>query len=120
MIWSHTVSLLYCQNSLAQIGRCRNLLMLPQSRNAARFGILGKNVVRPNFQKEELFKICESLKSAFLTYDDAEEVKQMARRHGFEMRLISMTNTLHAAMKELVIGGNLSWMADSTVVSEKV
>ena len=95
--------------------------MLPQSRNAARFDILGKNVVRPNFQKEELFRIGESLKGDFLiTYDDAEEVKQMARRHGFEMRLISMTNTHHAAMKELVIGGNLSWMDDAPVVREKL
>jgi DNA adenine methylase len=69
---------------------------------------------------EELFRICESLKGDFLiTYDDAEEVKQMARRHGFEMRLISMTNTHHAAMKELVIGRNLSWMDDAPVVREK-
>lgn len=70
---------------------------------------------------EELFRICESLKGDFLiTYDDAEEVKQMARRHGFEMRLISMTNTHHAAMKELVIGRNLSWMDDAPVVREKL
>jgi len=70
---------------------------------------------------EELFRICESLKGDFLiTYDDAEEVKQMARRHGFEMRLIAMTNTHHAAMKELVIGKNLSWMDDAPVVREKL
>lgn len=70
---------------------------------------------------EELFRICESLKGDFLiTYDDAEEVKQMARRHGFEMRLISMTNTHHAAMKELVIGRHLSWMDDAPVVREKL
>ena len=69
---------------------------------------------------KELFRICESLKGDFLiTYDDAEEVKQMARRHAFEMRLIAMTNTHHAAMKELVIGKNLSWMDDAPVVREK-
>ncbi|MGE0822966.1 MAG: DNA adenine methylase [Candidatus Binatia bacterium] len=70
---------------------------------------------------EELFRVCESLKGDFLiTYDDAEEVKHMARRHGFEMRLIAMTNTHHAAMKELVIGKNLSWMDDAPVVREKL
>jgi DNA adenine methylase len=69
---------------------------------------------------EELFRICESLKGDFLiTYDDAEEVKHMARRHGFEMRLIAMTSTHHAAMKELVIGRNLSWMDDAPIVREK-
>jgi DNA adenine methylase len=70
---------------------------------------------------EELFRICGSLKGDFLiTYDDAEEVKQMARRYGFEMRLIAMTNTHHAAMKELVIGKNLSWMDDAPVVRERL
>lgn len=72
-------------------------------------------------EHEELFNICESLKGDFLiTYDDAEEVKHMARRHGFEMRLIAMTNTHHAAMKELVIGRNLSWMDDAPVVRGKL
>jgi DNA adenine methylase len=60
---------------------------------------------------ERLFCICEDLQGAFLmTYDNAEEVKHMARRHGFEMRLISMTSTHHAQMNELVISRNLSWM----------
>ncbi|MFH0813830.1 MAG: DNA adenine methylase [Pseudomonadota bacterium] len=60
---------------------------------------------------EELFHICEELKGNFLiTYDNAEEVQQMARRHGFQMRLISMKNTHHAEMNELVIGKDLAWM----------
>jgi DNA adenine methylase len=42
----------------------------------------------------------------------------MARKYGFEMRLIAMTNTHHAAMKELVIGRSLSWMEDAPVVQE--
>jgi len=43
---------------------------------------------------EELFRICESLAGDFvMTYDDAEEVKQLARIHGFAMRLIAMKNT---------------------------
>lgn len=68
---------------------------------------------------ERLFAVCESLKGDFLmTYDDAEEVKRMARSHGFQMRLIPMTNTHHATMEELVIGRDLSWMDRFPAVHE--
>ncbi|MDI6885614.1 MAG: DNA adenine methylase [archaeon] len=64
-----------------------------------------------NLDHERLFTVCESLKGDFLiTYDNAEEVKRMARTHGFQMRLIPMTNTHHARLEELVIGKDLSWM----------
>ncbi len=60
---------------------------------------------------ERLFALCETLRGDFLmTYDNAEEVKAMARRHGFQMRLIPMNNTHHATMEELVIGKDLLWM----------
>jgi len=66
-----------------------------------------------------LFTICESLRGDFLmTYDNAEEVKSMARAHGFQMRLIPMTNTHHATMEELVIGKDLSWMDSFPAVHE--
>jgi DNA adenine methylase len=68
---------------------------------------------------ERLFTICESVRGDFLiTYDNADEVKLMARKHGFQMRLIPMTNTHHATMEELVIGKNLSWMDSSPAVHE--
>jgi DNA adenine methylase len=68
---------------------------------------------------DRLFTICESLKGDFLiTYDNAEEVKVMARRHGFQMRLIPMTNTHHATLEELVIGKDLSWMDEFPAVHE--
>ena len=68
---------------------------------------------------ERLFTMCESLKGDFLiTYDNAEEVKSMARAHRFHMRLIPMTNTHHATMEELVIGKNLSWMDSFPAVYE--
>ena len=61
---------------------------------------------------ERLFKICETLRGDFLmTYDNAEEVKAMARRHGFEMKPVAMKNTHHAEMTELLIGRNLDWLA---------
>lgn len=60
---------------------------------------------------EELFVVCKSIKGDFLmTYDNADEVKTLARTYGFETRLIPMKNTHHATMEELVIGKDLSWM----------
>lgn len=68
---------------------------------------------------ERLFTICESLAGDFLmTYDEAEEVKDMARRHGFQMRLIPMRNTHHATMRELVIGRDLSWLDELPAIHE--
>lgn len=68
---------------------------------------------------ERLFTLCESLKGDFLmTYDNADEVKGMARSHGFQMRLIPMTNTHHATMEELVIGKDLLWMDRFPAVHE--
>lgn len=68
---------------------------------------------------EYLFVVCGSLKGDFLmTYDNAEEVKSMARNHKFQMRLIPMTNTHHATMEELVIGRDLSWMDRFPAVHE--
>lgn len=80
----------------------------------------GKRLYKHNYlDHERLFKVCDSLKGDFLiTYDNADEVKRMARVHGFQMRLIPMTNTHHATMKELVIGKNLSWMDGFPAVHE--
>jgi DNA adenine methylase len=45
-----------------------------------------------------------------MTYDNADEVKHLAKKHGFEYETISMMNTHHATMKELIIGNDLSWL----------
>ena len=80
----------------------------------------GKRLYRHyELDHKQLFCICEILRGDFLmTYDNAEEVKQMARSHGFQMRLIPMTNTHHATMEELVIGRDLSWMDAFPAVHE--
>jgi DNA adenine methylase len=72
----------------------------------------GKRLYRHfSLDHDQLFSLCEAIKGDFLmTYDNADEVKEMARRHDFQMRLITMSNTHHAQMKELVIGRDLSWM----------
>ncbi len=82
----------------------------------------GKRLYRHfNLDHECLFTHCESVKGDFLmTYDNADEVKTMARRHGFQMRLIPMTNTHHATMEELVIGKDLTWMDGYPAVHEPV
>ena len=45
-----------------------------------------------------------------MTYDNAPEVTALAHRHGFATRVISMKNTHHAEMSELLIGRNLNWI----------
>lgn len=46
-----------------------------------------------------------------MTYDNADEVVSLAARHGFMCRPISMMNTHHATMQELIIGRDLSWVS---------
>ncbi|HWZ44650.1 MAG TPA: DNA adenine methylase [Candidatus Saccharimonadales bacterium] len=59
---------------------------------------------------EMLFKECEKIEGSFLmTYDNAPEIVEMAKQHGFKTRTISMKNTHHATMTELLIGNDLSW-----------
>ena len=68
---------------------------------------------------ERLFSLCETIRGDFLmTYDNADEVKVMARKHKFQMRLIPMNNTHHATIEELVIGKDLSWMDQHPAVHE--
>lgn len=59
---------------------------------------------------DELFREAEKIKGELLmTYDNAEEVIQLANRYGFMQKTISMKNTHHATMQELIIGHNLTW-----------
>lgn len=68
---------------------------------------------------EQLFSTCARVKGSFvLTYDDAPEVRGLARQYGFDMRLIPMTNTHHAVMEELVIGNDLSFLDSLPAVHE--
>jgi DNA adenine methylase len=68
---------------------------------------------------EQLFQLCHSLAGDFLmTYDEADEVKALARRHGFQMRLVPMKNTHHATKYELIIGKNLTWLDELPTVRE--
>ncbi|MFO1371827.1 MAG: DNA adenine methylase [Candidatus Competibacteraceae bacterium] len=81
----------------------------------------GKRLYRHyNLDHERLFQIVKSLKGDFLmTYDDADEVKNLARKHGFQMRLIPMNTTHHTQIFELVIGKNLAWLDNLQIVNEE-
>ena len=53
-----------------------------------------------------------------MTYDNAEEVKVLARRYGFQTRAVPMKNTHHAEMTELLVGRNLDWVDEGGIFSE--
>lgn len=58
----------------------------------------------------QLFALCQKINGDFLmTYDNAQEVQNMAQKHGFETKAIPMKNTHHAKLNELLIGKNLNW-----------
>ena len=60
---------------------------------------------------EKLFELMSETRGDFLmTYDDADEVRALAKKHNFETRLVAMTNTHNATMTELIIGRNLDWV----------
>jgi DNA adenine methylase len=60
---------------------------------------------------EELFRVTRTIEGDFLmTYDNAEELHELASRYNFDTELVAMKNTHHAEMTELLIGRNLDWM----------
>src|SRR3989338_612425 len=65
----------------------------------------GKRLYRYfNLDHEQLFDTCENIRGDFImTYDNALEVRELAKRHGFQIKPIAMKNTHNAEMTELVI-----------------
>ncbi len=60
---------------------------------------------------EELFRIASTLEGDFLmTYDNSEDVIQLARKYDFDNKVIAMKNTHNTKMTELLIGRNLDWL----------
>jgi len=69
---------------------------------------------------ERLFSLCEKMRGDFLmTYDNADEVRALAQRHGFETKPVAMKNTHHAEMDELLIGRDLDWVEDGGIFREE-
>jgi DNA adenine methylase len=76
------------------------------------YTVAGKRLYRySDVDHSELFKIAADLRGAFLiTYDNADEIKKLALKHGFQTAAIPMKGTHHAEKTELVISRNLSWL----------
>lgn len=61
----------------------------------------------------KLFAEMSECRGDFLmSYDNTLEIATLAKQHGFESRPIAMKSTHHAKMTELLIGKDLSWLAD--------
>lgn len=66
----------------------------------------------------ELFRVAKDIQGDFLmTYDDSDEIRELAKESKFEVGLVAMKNTHHAVMKELVIGKNLRWLKSTSVAA---
>src|SRR5262249_16318138 len=81
----------------------------------ARRSVLEATSMKPVLLQSELAKksqgkisqlACGSNASGdfLITYDDAESVRELANRHGFDTDLVPMKNAHHAEMMELLIG----------------
>ena len=67
----------------------------------------------PNWQVDHrrLFVELKKVKgSVLLTYDNTKEIALLAEEFGFETQAVTMKNTHHARMSELLVGKNLSWL----------
>lgn len=61
-----------------------------------------------------LFYLAANLAGDLLmTYDNADEIREMATLHGLDTELVAMTNRRNAMMTELLIGNDLSWARHS-------
>lgn len=105
---------------LAETAKCKNVVYFidpPYTAGGKKAG--SRLYTHFEVDHERLFKVCETLRGDFLmTYDNADEVRKMAARHGFKMKLVAMKNTHHAEMTELLIGRDLGWLAESPVIRE--
>lgn len=62
---------------------------------------------------EALFEMTASCSGDFLmTYDDANEIRSLAKRHHLQIRPVGMKSNHHQRKIELLIGRNLSWLKD--------
>lgn len=63
---------------------------------------------------ENLFRITSLLKGKYmLTYDDTEEIRQLASKYNLQYRTIPMRTTHHKEKNEIIISDNFSWWTES-------
>lgn len=60
---------------------------------------------------DRLFAMAASIRGDFLmTYDNVDEVRNLAAKYGFEAKTVPMKNTHHAQLSELLVGHKMSWL----------
>jgi len=76
------------------------------------YTVAGRRLYRhSDVDHPELFRIASTLRGDFLiTYDNSDEIKELALEHQFQIAAIPMKGTHHAEKTELVICRNLSWL----------
>jgi DNA adenine methylase len=98
-------------DAIKQYTKCSNALFFidpPYTAAGKRAG--NRLYTHAEVDHEELFKLTSAVAGDFLmTYDDADGVRELACKHGFDFELMAMKNTHHAEMTELLIGRNLDW-----------
>ena len=62
-------------------------------------------------EHDELFNLASKLVGdVLMTYDDAPQIHELARRYGFQVRRVPMRSTKHELKYELLIGPSLGWV----------
>jgi DNA adenine methylase len=79
------------------------------------YTVAGKRLyLHSEIDHEDLFRASAQLRGDFLmTYDDATEIRNLARRFQFKIAEVPMKSTHHALKTELLIGRNLDWLKKS-------
>jgi DNA adenine methylase len=80
------------------------------------YTVAGKRLYRHSeIDHERLFQVASTLRGDFLmTYDEAEPIKELARKNNFETHTLLMKNTHHRIMRELLVGKDLGWARSSS------
>jgi DNA adenine methylase len=76
------------------------------------YTVAGRRLYRcSDVDHPELFRIAATLNSPFLiTYDNADEIRDLASAHGFHIAEIPMKGTHHSEKTELLISRDLLWL----------
>ncbi|MEK6754963.1 MAG: DNA adenine methylase [Bacteroidota bacterium] len=76
------------------------------------YTVTGKRLYRySDVNHSELFNVASTVQGAFLmTYDNADEIKELALMHRLHIAAIPMKGTHHAEKTELLISKDLSWL----------
>jgi DNA adenine methylase len=54
-----------------------------------------------------------------ISYDNTTEIAKLAEKSGFQTKTVTMKNTHHAKMTELLIGRDLSWLKDTPALNNQ-